>query len=274
MNTAPCGSVPRLSEAKQILPAISGNLDAATSEHPHCATLELWPIVEEGLFGYELVPEGDTHTYVIVGRNASGEPSVRTTSYSAGASSHLQLVAVNGRTLSRKDRAAIYQTHTRDEVFSDWRAAASAACARMHTLFPHRDRHDTTRSSRAYRYLEHALYVADSHLERWDPLIEFFGLPNEAQLGFPLIGSHGKQGELMLKEPDIWLLHWHAPPDLVIESWSITPEYAPVRKRDAGLPNRRARRRRATDRGEVPAPWSGQERRHTAGRRLIDRKDR
>src|SRR5438067_12624142 len=72
MNAAACGSVPRLSEAKQLLPVISGSLDAATSDHPHCATLELWPIVEEDLFGYELVPERDTHTYVIVGRNASG----------------------------------------------------------------------------------------------------------------------------------------------------------------------------------------------------------
>ena len=267
-------SAPRLSEAKLILPVISGNLDAATSEHPHCATLELWPIVEEGLFGYELVPERDTHTYVIIGRNADGEPSVRATSYGVGGPNHLQLIAVNGRTLSRKDREARYRTQTRDEVFSDWRAAANAACARLRILFPHRERHDTTRSSRAYRYLEHALHVAHSHLARWDPLIAFFGLPNEAQLGFPLIGAEGKQGELMLKGPDTWLLHWHAPPDLVIESWSITHEYARARKRDQVFPNRRVHRRRAIDRGQEPAPWSSEERRHTPGRRLIDRKDR
>lgn len=91
------GLPPRLSEAAHLLPLISGHLDASAWRHPYCASLQLLPIVEDGLFGYELVPDRDTHTYVIIGRNAEGRPSLRTVSYGSGGSEVLQLVAVQGR---------------------------------------------------------------------------------------------------------------------------------------------------------------------------------
>jgi hypothetical protein len=85
------------------------------------------PIVEDGLFGYELIPDRETHTYPILGRNAAGEPVVRKTSYGVGAPDALQLVAVDGRLLSRSERAARYTAQRREFLFPDWLAAAEAA---------------------------------------------------------------------------------------------------------------------------------------------------
>ena len=52
---------------------------AAASRYPLAAglSLDLLPIVEDGLFGYELSPDRDTHTYVTIGCNAQGEPVLR-----------------------------------------------------------------------------------------------------------------------------------------------------------------------------------------------------
>jgi hypothetical protein len=80
---------PRLSEARQVLPLISGHVVAAASRHPFGTALELWPIVEDGLFGYELVSDRETHTYLIMACNAMGEPVLRRTSYSVGAADAL-----------------------------------------------------------------------------------------------------------------------------------------------------------------------------------------
>jgi hypothetical protein len=235
--------------------------------------LELWPIVEDELFGYELVPDRETHTYVIIGRNALGQPALRTVSYGIGSPNALQLVAVNGRLLSRKERAARYCVQRKDTILADWTSAAKSACAQLHDLFPHRAPERNTVASRPHRHLEDALALAYSHLARWDPSIEFFGLPNEAQLGFPLIGPMGKQGDLTFKEPDMWLLQWHAAPDVVIESWSIAMhELDPSASKKNGedyFLDRRMHRRRATDRDE-PSTWTEEERRQTPGRRATD----
>jgi hypothetical protein len=92
---------PRLSEATQLLPLIRRHLFAAASRRPLATALHLVPIVEDGLFGYELIPDRETHTYPILGCNAEGEPALRKTSYGVGTPDALQLVAVNGRVLSR-----------------------------------------------------------------------------------------------------------------------------------------------------------------------------
>jgi hypothetical protein len=72
-------------------------------------TIDLLPIVEDGLFGYELLPDRNTHTYVTIGCNAQGKPVLRKTLYDVGATNALQLVAVNGHILSRSERASRYE---------------------------------------------------------------------------------------------------------------------------------------------------------------------
>lgn len=265
---------PRLSEAAHLLPLISGHLDASAWRHPYRASLHLLPIVEDGLFGYELVPDRDTHTYVIIGRNAEGRPSLRTVSYHSGGPEMLQLVAVQGRLLSRSQRASRYSVQSRDAVFADWHAAANAACAQLRMLFPQLDREAVNAPQHAHRHLEEALRIAHSHLARFDPSVEFFGLPNEAQLGFPLSGVNGEGGELAFREPDTWILRWQSGNEVVAQSWSIEARHAagvPTQHGARSLPDRRIHRRRATDRGQAPMAWLGGERRRRYGRRARDR---
>ena len=70
---------PRLSEARHLLPLLRSHLIAAASRTPLAAglALDLLPIVEDGLFGYELVPDRDAHAYVTIGCNAQGETGAR-----------------------------------------------------------------------------------------------------------------------------------------------------------------------------------------------------
>ena len=107
---------PRLSEAQHLLPLLRSHLVAAASGYPLPTglALDLLPIVEDGLFGYELVPDRKTHTYLTIGCNAQGEPVLRKTLYGAGTPNALQLVAANGHILSRRERAARYSTVLRN----------------------------------------------------------------------------------------------------------------------------------------------------------------
>ncbi len=72
---------PQLSEAQHLLPLLRSHLIATASGYPLPTglALDLLPIVEDGLFGYELVPDRKTHTYVTIGCNAQGEPVLRQT---------------------------------------------------------------------------------------------------------------------------------------------------------------------------------------------------
>jgi hypothetical protein len=102
-------SCPRLSQAKDLLPLIHGRLIEAACRYGIAIALDLCPIVKDGLFGYELIPECDTHTYLIIGCDTEGRPVVRKTSYGCGAPDALRLAAVNGRLLSRSERAIRYR---------------------------------------------------------------------------------------------------------------------------------------------------------------------
>ena len=214
---------PRLSEAKHLLPFLRSHLIAAAPRFPLAAgvALELLPIVEDGLFGYELVPDRQMHTYVTIGCNARGEPVLRRTLYGMGAPNALQLVAVNGYVLSRSERAARYSTQQRDAHFPDWTAAVEAAWAQLLILFPERPRRPVVMRENVHRCLDEALSVAHAHLAEWNPFIQFCGLPNEAQQGFALSGAHGEHGELVFQRPDIWMLRWKAASNAVYESWSV-----------------------------------------------------
>ena len=265
---------PRLSEACVLLPLVRGHL-VATAPRSLATALELVPIVEDGLFGYELVPDRETHTYPIIGCNAQGEPVLRTNTYGVDASGALRLVAVNGRLLSRSGRAERHSLQRSDALFPSWPAAAESAWARLLPLFPDRRQQAPVLRESAHRWLDKALLVARSHLDQWDPFIEFFGLPNEAHLGFALSGAGGEHGELIFQQPDTWSLRWSAPPEVVCESWTLPLEDSGAENEgvagDLRSPDRRARCRRARDSGRFPDSWAGQERRKGRGRRAVDR---
>jgi len=256
---------PRLSEATQLLPLIRRHLSAAAARRPLAAVVNLVPIVEDGLFGYELIPDLETHTYPILGCNAQREPMLRKTSYSFGAPGALQLAAVNGRVLSRSRRAARYTVRRSEFLFPDWIAAAESAWEQLLVLFPDLPRRTPIFREYMHRYFDRALSVAHSHLLRWDPFIQFFGLPDEAQMGFELTGAGGEHGELTFQQPDIWTLRWSAPPEVVNETWSLAPDDFDAghhkTDREPDLPNRPARARREKDR------------RKTRGRRATDQED-
>ena len=214
---------PRLSEAKHLLPLLRSQLVAAATLYPLPSglALDLMPLSEDGLFGYELVPDRAAHTYVTIGSNAQGEPVLRRAVYGVGSGDALRLVAVDGNRLTRSERAGRYRTLQRDAHFPDWAAAAEAAMAQLLVLFPQRPRRPVTMREHAHRCLDEALAVAYSHLARWDPFIRFCGIPNEAEHGFALAGEHGECGWLTFQRPDIWMLRWKAPPQAVYESWSV-----------------------------------------------------
>ena len=260
----------RLSEVKDLFPLIRGHLVAASSRCPLATALDLLPIIEDGLFGYELVADRETHTYLTIGRNAQGKPMLRKTSYGVGAPDALQLVAVNGHLLSRSERTARHSIQRRDSLFPNWLAAAESAWAQLLILFPDRPR-QTRALFEKLRDFEEALSIAHSRLVRWDPFIQFFGLPNEAQFGFALTGLNGEHGELIFQQPDIWTLRWNAPPEVVYESWSAVVNALDACNGrahcDINFPDRRAHPRRATDRGKFIATCVGKERRQTHVRR-------
>jgi hypothetical protein len=219
----PSAFCPRLSEAKHLLSLVRSHIVAAASRYtlPTAMGLDLLPIVEDGLFGYELVPDRKTHTYLTIGCDAQGAPLVRKTLYGVGAPNALQLVAVSGHILSRSERAARYSVQQRDSRFSDWSAAAESVWAQLVVLFPERPRQPISLRENAHRCLDEALSIAHSHLAQWNPFVHFFGLPNEVQQGIALTGAGGERGELIFQRPDIWMLRWKAPPQAVYESWSV-----------------------------------------------------
>lgn len=215
---------PRLSEAARFLPLLRSHLLLAASRVPLSAgpAFELLPIVEGGLFGYELVPDHEMHAYVTIGCDARGEPVLRTALYGMGAVNALRLAAVDGHVLSQLERAACHGARQREAHFPDWSVAAEAVWAQLLRFFPGRPRRPVLLSENLHRCLDEALSVASSHLAPWNPFIEFCGLPNEAQRGYVLAGACGERGELVFQGPDIWMLRWKASPHALYESWSAS----------------------------------------------------
>jgi hypothetical protein len=214
---------PRLSEARHFLPLLRRYLVGAACRYPLPTglTIDLLPIVEDGVFGYELIPDRDTHTYLTIGCDAQREPVMRRTLYGVGASDTLRLVTVNGRVLSRTERAARYNVRQHDVHFDDWPEAAEAAWSQLASIFPGRPRQPVVLAENFHRCLDQALSIAYSHLIHWNPSIRFCGIPNEAEQGFLLSGVDDQHGELVFQRPDIWMLRWKAPPHAVYESWSV-----------------------------------------------------
>ena len=265
---------PRLSEARHLLPLLRGYLVGA-APGPLATPIDLVPIVEDGLFGYELIPHRDINVYPIIGRNAQGEPVLRNNLYGAGTANPVHLVTVDGALNFPSRRAARSSAQRRDTLYPNWLAAAESAWAHLRTLCADLPRRTPILRENTHRWLDRALAIAYSQLDVWDPFIEFLGLPNEAQLGFVLTGADGEHGTLIFHQPDTWTLRWIAPRVVVNRSWSTAMRYTEAaNERVDGYrrsADRRAHCRRATDRGSSRDSWTGQDRRQAGGRRAIDR---
>lgn len=202
------------------------------------------------MLGYELVPDRDTHTYLILGCNVARKPVLRTTSYGVGRTGGVELIAVDGQLLSRGERAMRYHVEPRDYLLPTLAAGAELAVTRLGALFPESGPASYGWSEKLQGF-ERALGIAYCRLARWDPSIHFFGVPNEAELGFGLTGPDGEEGVLTLRRPDLWTLTWNAAREAIRETWTFTVDSA-VDDGAGGRPRSRDRRRhnrRATDGG-------------------------
>ena len=273
--SAPSRAVlPRLSEAQRFLPLLRGHLLSAAARRPLATTFDVVPIVEDELFGYELVPDRKTQSYLIIGCNLRGTPVLRTTSYSMG-TAPMRLVSIGGRLLSRSGRPVRNHARGRDDQFADWLAAAEAAWARLLIDFPDRPQRRPVQCADRYCF-EQALAIAHMHLARWDPLIEFFGLPKGAQLGFVLGGSNGEWGQLSFSEPNMWTLRWNASSKTVRESWSVAVDNPnagdELTPSDLHYSDRRTDPRRIIDRNCLPDRRIEVDRRQARPRRAMDQR--
>ena len=125
----PVASWPRISQAKDLLQIIRGHLLAAAPHHslPAGLSLDLLPIVEDGLVGYEFLPNQATNSYLTIGCDDRGVPVLRERLYRAEGASGLRVASVNGRTLSQADRIAGNSLRRRDAILPDWPSTAEAA---------------------------------------------------------------------------------------------------------------------------------------------------
>lgn len=194
---------------------------------PVNVSIDLLPIVEDGLFGYELVPDRNTHTYLTIGCRETGEAILRRTTC-ADAPSALRLAAVDGKSVSRRNLSARHPAQQRDFRFAEISDAVEAGLSQLVMQFPERPRQPIKLQANVHRYLDEALAIAYAHLSDWDPFIRFVGLPNEAQYGFALTGGHGEYGELLSRRPDMWVLRWKSPEGAIYEEWAL-----PLPDRDA-----------------------------------------
>ena len=220
MRSAYC---PRLSDAKALLPRLRAEIVAAAPRFslPAKVSLELLPIVEDGVFGYELVPSRDAHTYLTIGFSEWGAAVVRRTLYSADAPGALRLAAASGKVVGPGSAARRNCVQQRDSAFANLSEAIEHGFAQYLTILPERPREPIELQVDLHRYLDEALVVAYEHLSAWDPFIHFFGLPLEAEFGFALRGARGEHGELISRRPDMWVLRWKAPKAVVYEEWAV-----------------------------------------------------
>ena len=216
---------PRLSHAMLLLPFLRAQLGAAASRHSLSSRLEveLLPIVEDGLFGYEVVPNRDTHTYMTLGAAADDSPVVRSNLYCASAPSALRLATVSGRALMQHELDAWDEIEQRDVRYPDWGSAAASVWAELARLFADTPRYAVTVQDAGHAAFDRALGIARSRLRGCDPSIEFCGIPDEAQYGYVLKDARGGHGNLVLRSRGSWELHWTTRSSHIDEQWRATP---------------------------------------------------
>ena len=102
----------------------------------------------------------------------------------------------SGRTKVANDRRPRFRVRTHDHEYPDWSSAAAFALTTMAARFPIQTAPMPPLALGALHSLEFALNIANAKLAHWDPFIHFFGLPNEAQLGYGLNAAGDGRGEL------------------------------------------------------------------------------
>jgi hypothetical protein len=107
----------------------------------HCSlplgfSLDMVPILEEELLGYELVPAGLVETCLTLGCKPDGEPVLRKECLANAPPGALQLAAMDGRTVARAARALPSRSGRQDMRFPDWPSAARFACAELEHFSP------------------------------------------------------------------------------------------------------------------------------------------
>ena len=197
-------------------------MDAAAHHSlPAGLSLELLPIVEEGLVGYEFLPNQATNSYLTIGCDDRGVPVLRQRKYRAESTKGLRVAAVNGRTLAPKPSSAGHHLRRRDAILPDWPSTARAAWIELAALFPQQPRHGIHIDEASQHALDEALDIAHAHLSEWDPCIDFCGVPDEAQYGFALTHANGGRGLLASRQPGHWALWFQCPDASVNEEWSV-----------------------------------------------------
>jgi len=216
-------SWPRISLAKDLLPVVRAHLVAAASHHsiPAGLALDLVPIVEDGLVGYEILPNHATHTYLTIGCDDRGVPVLRESSYSDGPTGVLRVASVNGRTLTQGGKNAGRCPRQRDFVLPDWPSTAEAVWTRLAALFPQQPRHCIEVHGAWQDCLDQALAITYAHLAECDPCIDFCGVPGEDQYGYALVHANGGRGLLTSREPGKWSLWFRAPNVTLSEEWAM-----------------------------------------------------
>ena len=214
---------PRLSEAKSLLPILRAQFVAASPRYslPVGISLDLLPIVEDGLFGYELVPDRNTNTYLTIGFCVTGEAVLRRAESCPSAPSALRLATRNGESVAGTNSHPRNSARRRDSLFRELSDAVDSGFSQLVTLFPERPRKPIELRVNVHRYLDEALSIAHAHLSAWNPFVQFFGLPNEAQYGFALTGDRGEHGELISQRPDMWVLRWKSREAVISEEWAV-----------------------------------------------------
>ena len=219
----PVASWPRISQAKDLLPVIREHLIAAAAHHslPAGLSFDLLPIVEDGLLGYEFLPNQATNSYLTIGCDDRGVPVLRHRKYRADSKKGLRVAAANGRVLAPKASSAGQNLRRRDAVLPDWPSTARAAWIELASLFPQQPRHCIDIDDTSQNPLDEALEIAHAHLSEWDPCIDFCGVPDEAQYGFALTHANGGRGLLASRQPGHWALWFQCPYAAVNEEWSV-----------------------------------------------------
>ena len=219
----PVASWPRISQVKKLLPIIREHLVSAAPHHslPAGLALELLPIVEDGLVGYEFLPNQATNSYLTIGCDDRGVPVLRERLYRGDSSGGLRVASVNGRTLSPGEKNAGNSLRRRDAILPDWRSIAEAGWIELASMFPQRPRHCIDIEETYQHVLDEALEIAYGHLAEWDPCIDFCGVPDEAQYGFALTHANGGRGLLASRQPGHWVLWFQCPYGAINEEWSI-----------------------------------------------------
>jgi hypothetical protein len=243
---------PLVSQAAAILPVVRGHIVEAAGKCnlPIGFSLDMVPILEEDLFGYELTPLGAAETCLTLGCKSDGEPVLRKECLTPPPLDAPRLASVNGRPVHQGPKRMGSRSGRRDFRFSDWASAAKFACDELESLFPGAPRRPPMLNLGPNASLERALLAVAIRLAQWNPFIHFCGLPNEEQLGYALSGTDGGRGELMFRHPDRWTLHWKSTREVVHEAWTVVAHNLPLVRCETSASggDRRANDRRKGDR--------------------------